>query len=153
MAAPKGNQFWKLADFSNKEKKFNTPEIMGEKIAEYIEACLNNPIEVESATSRGVVTVRKAKPMTIKGICAYLGIVHSTWLDYKNREEFTKLITRVEELVYDQKYTYAAIGEFNSNIIARDLGLVDKQETDVNLSKPIEIVKQYDSSTDDNSDS
>ncbi len=44
-------------------------------------------------------------------------------------KDFSKVITRIREIIYNQKFTGAAAGFLNPNIIARDLGLVDKAET------------------------
>lgn len=125
--APKGNEFWKLRNSHGRELKFTVDEML-ECITDYLEEISNNLIEIEVATSKGVVKVKKQRPMTVKGLCGWLNIAHVTWLEYKKRKDFTNLITRTEEIIYDQKYTYAAIGEFNANIIARDLGLIDKKD-------------------------
>jgi hypothetical protein len=37
-------------------------------------------------------------------------------------------IHKIEDIIYDQKFTGAVIGIFKENIIARDLGLTDKKE-------------------------
>ena len=40
------------------------------------------------------------------------------------------IIHKIEEIIYNQKFEGAAVGIFNSNIIARDLGLSDKKDID-----------------------
>lgn len=40
----------------------------------------------------------------------------------------------VETTIYTQKFEGAAVGAFNSNIIARDLGLADKKEIDASVT-------------------
>jgi len=52
----------------------------------------------------------------------------------ENKEDFLTVITRIEEIIYEQKFTGSASGFFNANIIARDLGLADKKEVDNKLS-------------------
>ena len=48
----------------------------------------------------------------------------------KNKKDYMSVITRIEETIYNQKFTGAASGFLNPNIIARDLGLVDKKEVE-----------------------
>lgn len=43
-------------------------------------------------------------------------------------KDFSAVINKIEEIIYQQKFEGAAVGLFNSNIIARDLGLRDKQD-------------------------
>jgi hypothetical protein len=44
----------------------------------------------------------------------------------KDSKDFMPIITRIKEIIYNQKFSGAAAGFFNANIIARDLGLSDK---------------------------
>ena len=71
----------------------------------------------------------KPRPYTQGALCLYLGIPQDTWIDWrKNREEYREVIANVEHSIRQQKFAGAAAGFFNANIIARDLGMVDKQE-------------------------
>lgn len=90
------------------------------------------------------VELPKMRPFTIQGLCRYLD-TNSLWfnefeeaikLSLKDAEKkddplikgFSIICLRVREIIYDQKFTGAATGFFNANIISRDLGLADKQE-------------------------
>lgn len=42
-----------------------------------------------------------------------------------------QVTTRIDEIIYKQKFEGAAVGAFNANIIARDLGLADKKDVDI----------------------
>jgi hypothetical protein len=75
-----------------------------------------------------IVSLPKMRAMTISGLCIFLDIDRTTWLDYSRREDFIKTVTRVEEVIREQKFTGAAADLLNPNIIARDLGLTDKRE-------------------------
>ena len=44
---------------------------------------------------------------------------------------YLEVTTRIRQIVYNQKFEGAASGFLNPNIIARDLGMVDKQELEV----------------------
>jgi hypothetical protein len=49
--------------------------------------------------------------------------------DLKTRSnDFLQIITRIEDIIYSQKFEGAAVGQFNSNIIARDLKLSDQTD-------------------------
>nr|WP_320143052.1 terminase small subunit [uncultured Cohaesibacter sp.] len=57
-----------------------------------------------------------------------MGITRQTWDSYKDRgEDFLTIITRVEDIIWDQKFTGAAAGILNGNIIARELPLGGKE--------------------------
>lgn len=68
-------------------------------------------------------------PFTIVGLCLYLGIDRTTWYDWKkSRPDLSHIITRAEAVIEDQQFSGAMVGAYNSNIVARKLGLTDKQE-------------------------
>src|SRR6185312_10262140 len=75
-----------------------------------------------------VESIAKMRAMTLAGLCVFLDINRSTWDEYTAREGFTEVTTRVDQIIRDQKFSGAAAGLLNPNIIARDLGLADKQE-------------------------
>ena len=66
--------------------------------------------------------------MTIMGLCQFLDISEDAWADYRVRQDFGGVTTRVEQAIRQQKFEGAAAEFLNPNIIARDLGLRDKQE-------------------------
>jgi hypothetical protein len=73
--------------------------------------------------------IAKMRAMTMDGLCLFLDIGDSTWHDYRNREDFTEVVARAEKVMRSQKFAGAAADLLNPNIIARDLGLVDKSES------------------------
>jgi hypothetical protein len=59
-------------------------------------------------------------------------LISDSLREYKTNPEykdFSQVITRIEKIIYNQKFTGAASGFLNPNIIARDLGLTDKVES------------------------
>lgn len=116
---------------------FETPEDMWSKALEYFEWCDSNPIdETKLFSFQGEVTSGKAphiRAMTQAGLCAFLNIGVSTWHDYKKKEEFSEVTSLIESVMYEQKFSGAAAGMLNANIIARDLGLVDKSSSDISV--------------------
>lgn len=147
--APQGNQFWKLRSKHGRDKLFETPELLWEAACEYFEWCEENPLmEVEQAkgTSKpekddegkfvwppNLIELPKMRPFTMQGLCLYLDCGTAYFRNFKSEErsqskDFKSIIGKIEETIYNQKFSGAAAGFLNANIIARDLGLSDKTE-------------------------
>jgi hypothetical protein len=143
MAAPIGNQFWKLRTKHGRDKLFSSPEILWEAACEYFQYVIDNPIEVEETKTKPnsvEVTVNKLqRPFSWDGLELYLDI--ESLRDYKtnpNYKDFSQVITRIGKVIYTNKFEGASAGVFNHNIIARDLGLKDQTENK-NTNAPITI--------------
>lgn len=157
MAAPIGNQFWKLRSKHGRDKLFSSPELLWEACCEYFEWCDANPfMACEQSRTRaskkdlevtengitnidtGLIELPKMRPYTWEGLELYLDIDSLRWYktspDYK---DFLQVVTRIEKIIYSQKFSGAASGFFNPNIIARDLGLVDKKEQKIIEEQPL----------------
>jgi hypothetical protein len=133
MAAPKGNQFWKIAgDRTGRPLIFKTPEDLWSACCAYFEWVDKHPLkEAKPFSYEGKITIArvdKMRAMTIGGLCLFLGITRTTWKEYGDREDFSAIVTRAEEIIRTQKFEGAAAELLNPNIIARDLGLADKSE-------------------------
>lgn len=137
MAAPVGNQFWKLRSKHGRDKLFQTPDLLWEAACEYFEWCDEHPlIEVDFKGKDATrVEMPKMRPYTIHGLCIYLDCNTTYFNDFKkaDHEGFSEVLTRIMEIIYNQKFSGAAAGFLNPNIIARDLGLRDTTTTDVTL--------------------
>lgn len=143
MGAPKGNKFWELRSKHGRDKLFKSPELLWDAACDYFKWCEDNPFQEELAFhSQGVITkdsISKMRPFTMEGLCHYLDCNKvyfnhfKTDLEGKEDDEskgFSNVVTRIREVVYRQKFEGAASGFLNPNIIARDLGLIDKKELD-----------------------
>lgn len=71
------------------------------------------------------------RAMTLTGLCLFLDITDETWRAFRGREDLSGVVTQAEKVIYAQKFSGAAADLLNANIIARDLGLRDKQEHEV----------------------
>ena len=134
MAAPKGNQFWRNIPYEKigRPLGFETPEILWEECKLYFEECDKSPfIKTESTVGERGDSVKTSEhkiPYTWLGLCVFLSVCD---LDaYKKREEFSGVIKVLDNIIRNQKFSGAAAGLFNSNIIARDLGLVEKKQVE-----------------------
>lgn len=140
MAAPVGNQLWKLRAKHGRDALFTDPKKLWESACEYFQYIDDNPeiaidFRGKDATE---VDLPKKQPYTIHGLCIYLNVGLAYFRQFKNSDNFKKngfstIYARIEEVIYDQKFSGAASGFFNYNIIARDLGLVDKKEFDARI--------------------
>lgn len=132
MAAPKGNQFWRKRATHGRDKLFSDPVALRESCCEYFEWVEANPLKETKAFSHMGKVTTKALPlmraMTIGGLCVFLGIDQTTWRDYRTQDDFSPIMGEVEEIIRDQKFSGAACGLLNANIIARDLGLKDASD-------------------------
>lgn len=76
------------------------------------------------------VTMYKMRAYTWSGLYTFLDVYDLR--EYKTNPEykdFSPVITRIENILRTQKFEGAAAGLLNPNIIARDLGLVDRADT------------------------
>lgn len=133
MAAPVGNQFWKLRSKHGQDKLFGSPKLLWEAACEYFEWCDQNPlIEIDYKGNKVTpVEIPKLRVYTLHGLCLYLDVNTAYFRQFKQRnqnKDFATIISKIEETIYNQKFTGAAAGFLNPNIIARDLGLADKQD-------------------------
>lgn len=142
MPAPKGNQFWKLADPNSlgRERIFKTPLDLYNKFVEFCEYCLENPLKYEKATGTAanpVAYISAPTPFTWQHFYSFCGIES---IDrYREKKEFVGIITHISNTFFAQKYGYAAIGVYNSNLIARELGISEKQENKIISDTPLVI--------------
>lgn len=146
MPAHKENSFWKLRSKHGRDKLFSSPEVLWKAACAYFQWCEDNPLlEAEQAkgTAKPVfdektntttfppnfIQLPKMRAFTWEGLELYLNIY--SLRDYKTNEaykDFSQVIMRIEKIIYTQKFTGAAAGLLNPNIIARDLGLKDSQD-------------------------
>ena len=162
-----GNQWWNLRSKHGRDKLFATPDLMWEAAVEYFDWCTKNPLmEVQQTKSAGkphkdkktgkvifpsnTIELPKMRAFTLHGLCLYLDANTQYFKTFKAQlkesdphfADFNTVIARIEETIYQQKFTGAAAGFLNHNIIARDLGLQDNQKIEVpNMPAPVIVRK------------
>lgn len=119
-------------------RRFDSPLQLLNECFDYFEWNKENPLYEEKVFhSQGEITrakVAKMRAMTLGALFTYLQIDRQTWENYSSNERYTEFfaVTReVEEIIRAQKFEGAACDLLNANIIARDLGLADKQDVTV----------------------
>jgi hypothetical protein len=134
MAAPKGNNFYKLRTKIGRELLFASPEALWEAAQEYFNHCDSNPIIVVDWVGKDAIKIeRKLKrPYLIQGFAYYLDVSESWWRNFKRAkaidEGFLTVIARIENRMSDDKISGAAVGIYKENIVSRIEGLADKKD-------------------------
>lgn len=139
-----GNKFWEQRSKHGRDTLFASGALLWEAAKEYFEWCQDNPFEEEkpfvvsnggnSGSSIEDHTIKHMRPFTMHGLCLFLDCSTSYFRAFKSthkgeKNDFLTVIEKIEEVIYNQKFSGAASGFFNANIIARDLGL--KDQTDI----------------------
>lgn len=141
MAFYKGNKFWKARSSHGRNPIFETPEQLLKACEEYYEWVDKNPLKEEKLFHhQGEITrthIKKMRPMTIKGLCIFLGIADNTWVRYRTKEDFKPAIAEIESIIYTHKFEGAASDLLNQCIISRDLGLREATESSVKVDATI----------------
>ena len=146
MQFQKGNKFWLARSSYGRNPIFSNPEQLRNACYEYFQWVEDNPLYEEKIFhSQGIITkdtITKMRAMTIGGLRIFLGICEQTWVNYKNNPDFLGVVKEVEEIIYNQKFTGAAADLLNSNIIARELGLADKQQNEIKITDVKELTNE-----------
>jgi hypothetical protein len=128
-----GNRLWEARSTAGPKPIFSDPADLWAACVEYFQWVEENPLkEAKAFAYEGKVIqadLPKMRAMTIAGLCIFLDVGRSTWDEWKKgRADLLEVIKRVEEVIYEQKFTGASAGLLQAQIIARDLGLADRQE-------------------------
>lgn len=126
-------------------KIFKSPEELYEQFELYKQDILKNPIKLQKWVGKDANEVEEIhyKPPTWAGFEAFLfksGMLVN--LDNYRRnvggayKEFIGIIRAIGRELFDRKFSGAAVGEYQHNIIARELGLADIQEVN-NFTRPV----------------
>ena len=80
--------------------------------------------------------------MTLSGLCLFIDIDLGTWDNYRKNQDFFRVTKEIEQIIYNQKFSGAAADLLNANIIARDLGLADKQQAEIKITDVKELTNE-----------
>jgi hypothetical protein len=131
-----GNQFWKLRSKHGRDVIFDTPQKLWDAACEYFEVTDRRKWTKKDWVGKDAMPVTRETdtPYTLRGMCIFLDVNSGYWSEFKQSDkakakDFSEIITRIEDVIYNQKFEGASVGAFNASIIARDLGL--KEQTDI----------------------
>lgn len=136
MAAAKGNNYW---EFRNKHGRgfAYTPEDLWQEAVKYFEWMSNKTWNKKESIKSGdlagsTMDVPTSTPMSLKSFCLFADISHDTFSEYDKGEgtykDFPEVTKTIRAIIESQQFEGATVGAYNPNIIARTLGLSDKQE-------------------------
>ena len=141
MAAPRGNQFWKMRSKHGRDKIFSNPDCLLEACEEYFEYQSKQAWFKQEAIKGGeftgqLVSIPTASPFSIEGLCIFLGVNtkylnhFESKLDLKKEldKDFSNIITYVRDVIFTQKSEGAIVGAYNASIVSRQLGLVENKK-------------------------
>jgi len=130
--------FWKARAKHGRDKIFKTPKQLWESACDYFQWVEDNPL-TKGIPYQGAIAGNEdlMRPMTVKGLCIFLGVNSKYFNDFNAAldlekeidRDFSEVSTRIRDIIDTQKFEGASAGLLNPTIIARDLGLADKQET------------------------
>jgi hypothetical protein len=136
MAYKTGNELWKMRGKHGRDYKY-TPDKLWEEFLLYCQWVNDNPLLEDSVNFyQGQPThepITRMRAMTIIGFCLFSDLDTVTYYEYRKNNDFTNIINAIENCIREQKFTGAAAELLNPNIIARDLGLVDKTDTTIHV--------------------
>lgn len=124
---------------AGRKPKYSPADLVNEFTA-YVEDLAASPVEVKTEYRRNLEwgEQRQTKrecfcrpPKVYDFVVRWLGMSESWWRELgrgKRAEAFLTVKEKIERYCYDCKFDGAAIGFYNANIIARDLGLKDRVE-------------------------
>jgi len=125
---------------------FASPEVLWNACVEYFLWVEANPLyEVKGFAYEGEVTEHefpKIRAMTVGGLCAFIGLSEKGWHDYRDKPDFADVCDMVDSVIRAQKFEGAAAGLLNPVIIARDLGLTERNEHSGPGGGPISTVTE-----------
>lgn len=139
---------WMAAKMQGRPSRYTDAEELAAYIEGYFAWNAANPImsyEVGNFRGRGYLNGKPLRRIaTLQGLCGFLGLNASTWQAWKRpdhslfKPEFVSVIEAAEDMMDADKLEGAASGLYSHHIVARLMGLVDKQETDQNLTVTID---------------
>lgn len=140
---------WRKNKKFKRPKAFETPDELWRYACEYFIYIDEHPYQKQEPIKSGdyagsIMTVDSIRPYTWNGLEIYLfqkGIIYDLQ-DYKRNTddrytEYKEVIGAIDKVIFDQKFSGAAVGAFNANIIARELGLADNQKVEVVKEQPL----------------
>jgi len=140
MPAPKGNQFAKDSG-EGRPMEYASAKEWKTAIESYFTWCDNNPIQKNEALKSGIdagriIQIPTQRPYLIEGLCDFLNISVQTFHNYEKKEgyeDFFEASTWARNKVFSQNLTFGYTGAFDAGLVARKLGIADKQEVKNNI--------------------
>ena len=144
MPAPKGHPKW---GNPLKPKKY-TPKRLWDKAVEYFTYIDKHPYYLNEQKKGNtivpkdsnltakqlkdaldpIIEIPKMRPYTLVGFCVFADICYDTFLSYEKNETYLEVCTRIRNIVESNMFEGGLVGNFEKGLVARKLGLIDKQD-------------------------
>ncbi len=131
-----GNSMWLQRSKHGREKIFSSPQAMASTFGEYVDHLQAHPIitRKQVVVAQELVWAEEERyvPLTWAGFATFCGTHKNYFQNFRSRcsADFKEVIGQIDDFMFTQKFSGAASGIFNANIISRDLGLIDKKQLD-----------------------
>ncbi|RYD57271.1 MAG: hypothetical protein EOP56_08145 [Sphingobacteriales bacterium] len=149
------SRFWMARSAYDAERLFDDPVLLWKAACSYFDWCDKNPLIDRIAGKDGKVVERElTRVFTKEGLCQHLNCSRKKFDQYKTdakaaciiecdkpcesdceqcgktraAEAILEVMERMDDTIYRQKYEGAAVGIFSATIIAKDLGIADKEK-------------------------
>jgi hypothetical protein len=142
-----GNQWWAKRATHGRKAIFQTPEKMMESAIEYFKITDERKWKRQDFRGKDAkkVEIETDTPYTMAGLCIFLGVNTHYFNDFetnlnlktKKGRDFSDVIRTIKDIMFSQKFEGAAVGAFQQNIIARDLGLANRNEITHVVEQPL----------------
>lgn len=138
-----GNKYWQFRDKHGRNHKY-TPDGLWEEAVKYFEwiseKVWNKKEAIKSGELAGtLIDIPTSTPMSIEGFCLFADLGRTTFNDYEKDldPDFPLVVAKIKSVIESHQFEGATVGAFNSSIIARKLGLADKQEINLKQEQPL----------------
>lgn len=128
MAAPKGNEYWKLASQYGQKGWFETSEDLEKAINEYFQTGVKTrQVEVGKEGNKTVIEIPVP---TITGLCFFIGFAsRQSFYDYEKKEAFTYIVKRARLFIEQEYEEHLSFGNVTGAIFAlKQMGWTDQQD-------------------------
>jgi hypothetical protein len=149
MAAPNGNEFYKIAlangNLTGRPATFTAPEQVAQKWKEYQEYMKTQVIEkvdfIKSGPGAGqLVNIPVRSPYTIEGFCISCGITGDRFNQMLNDEKYKDLfgiLMHIRESIRNDQIKNGLVGTYNPMLVARIQGLKEQSESKVDVTNTV----------------
>lgn len=119
------------------QRVYKDPMDLWEDAKDYFTWCEKNPHkEVKLCARRSGrpyrETIEHPRAFTAAGLAAFCGFSSSQFKKWLSDEDCLchEVAVKIQDIMFEQKFTNAAVGLMNAGLVSRDLGLADKREVE-----------------------
>lgn len=149
IAASKWQPDWNIHKKKPNYKAFKDPYDLWIAACDYFNYTQKNPLVKYEFVKTGPlagsqVPTAVPRPFSWSGLNVYL-VTHAItcnlnryrYNDGNAYDDYQDIIKLIEDVMFSQKFEGAAVGIYKENIIAREIGLAERNKTDVVIDQPL----------------